>query len=240
MNKKIISIALAGLLVSSANIQTAAAEVSFSGNVTLATDYIFRGISQTDGPAIQGGFDVEFSNGLYAGIWASNLDFGDDADIEVDYYAGYAGAFNEKFGYDIGLIYYSYPSSDAASAGDYDYVEIAGSLSYDFGVVSTTFGLNYSDDYYAGSGSSTFAYVGADMPLANDFALNFNFGSQSIDDTAAFGTPDYNVWNFGASKSVGGFDFALVYTDTDLSNSECFGGSDLCSDTIVFSVSKSM
>ena len=51
-------------------------EFSFSANVGLYTDYIFRGYTQTQNePAIQGGFDVEHSSGLYAGTWASNVDW---------------------------------------------------------------------------------------------------------------------------------------------------------------------
>ena len=70
----------------------------FSANVALSTDYLFRGISQTDGsPAISGGFDYTYSPvGIYAGIWASNVDFssfGDDDNIEIDYYGGIGGDF---------------------------------------------------------------------------------------------------------------------------------------------------
>ena len=61
----------------------AAAEVS--GNVAYATDYRFRGISQTDRDmALQGGFDYDFGNGFYLGTWASNVQFG--GSIEVDWY----------------------------------------------------------------------------------------------------------------------------------------------------------
>ena len=66
---------------------------ALSANVALATEYVFRGISQTDeGPAIQGGFDATCGM-FYAGVWASNLDWGgngseDVANMEMDLYAG--------------------------------------------------------------------------------------------------------------------------------------------------------
>src|SRR5262245_8792596 len=54
----------------------------FSANVALTSEYVFRGISQTDdSPAIQGGFDWSLEKlgslplGLYAGIWGSNVNF---------------------------------------------------------------------------------------------------------------------------------------------------------------------
>ena len=73
--------AVAGLLVAS----SAASAIEISGNVALTTDYIWRGMSQTDGsPAIQGGFDADFGNGIYAGAWGSNVDFGSDSDESME------------------------------------------------------------------------------------------------------------------------------------------------------------
>ena len=58
---------------------------ALSANVALATEYVFRGISQTaEGPSIQGGFDATCGM-FYAGVWASNLDWGvSGTDIEID------------------------------------------------------------------------------------------------------------------------------------------------------------
>ena len=61
-----------------------------SANVSFASDYIWRGMTQSDGPAIQGGFDYEADGGFYAGIWGSNVNFNDGAGSELDYYFGYA------------------------------------------------------------------------------------------------------------------------------------------------------
>lgn len=231
MKKTLTSIAAATLMAGSG---LAMAEVEFSGNVALTTDYVFRGISQTDGPAVQGGFDMAVSNGLYAGIWASNLDFGDDADIEVDYYAGFAGELSNKLGYDVGVIYYDYPSSDAARAGDYDFTEVYGSLSYDFGPAAVSAGLNYSSDFFGGTGNATYTSVGVDIPLMSDFALGLHYGFQDIDDGQ-----DYDDWKVGLSKSMGGFDFALDYTDTDLNDSTDCGNANICDDRFIFTVAKS-
>ena len=60
-----------------------------SANVSFASDYVWRGMTQSDGPAIQGGFDFEAESGFYAGIWGSNVNFNDGAGSELDYYAGY-------------------------------------------------------------------------------------------------------------------------------------------------------
>jgi uncharacterized protein (TIGR02001 family) len=64
---------------------------NISGTVWLATDYVFRGVSNTDNkPTVQGSLDYTFK-GFYVGIWGSNTDFS-DAHIEFDYYGGYSGA----------------------------------------------------------------------------------------------------------------------------------------------------
>jgi uncharacterized protein (TIGR02001 family) len=81
-----------------------------SANIGLATEYVFRGISQTsEGPAVQGGFDATCGM-FYAGVWASNLDWGaiEGTKIEMDWYAGLK--FNTgRIAWDVGVIYYSYP-----------------------------------------------------------------------------------------------------------------------------------
>ena len=97
---------------------------TLSANVALASEYVFRGVSQTsEGLAIQGGFDATCGS-FYVGVWASNLDWGpalrpgpdDDftatnwASIELDSYAGFKGKL-WRFAWDLGVIYYAYPNS---------------------------------------------------------------------------------------------------------------------------------
>ena len=142
MNNKLIKAAVVGALFSIAPISFAADEVeeikapssmlddfSFSANVGLYTDYIFRGYTQTQNePAIQGGFDVEHSSGLYAGTWASNVDWttaGDYMDknsVEIDVYAGWARLTYHFgiLGFDIGVLQFFYPGNDTAGAVETD------------------------------------------------------------------------------------------------------------------------
>ena len=124
MNKKLIKAAVIGALFSVAPMSFAADEVedikapsmldefSFSANVGLYSDYVFRGYTQTQNePAIQGGFDVEHSSGLYAGTWASNVewttasDLMDKNSVEIDFYAGWATDLGFwDLGFDIGVL----------------------------------------------------------------------------------------------------------------------------------------
>lgn len=220
----------------------------FSANVAITTDYRFRGISQTsEDPALQGGFDYSYTPvGFYAGVWASNLDFGvpdpDQATLEMDFYGGFSGEIpNTGIGWDVGGLYYYYPGSNTGpGVADYDYFEAYGSLSYDFGMFNVTGGLNYSPDYFFESGDATYVYgdVGVPLPIAG-LNLAGHVGHQWIDDNAQFGTPDYTDWKIGVSKDISKFTFDVSYVDTDLSTGECFGGANVCDATAIFTVSAS-
>ena len=219
-----------------------------SGTLTGASNYYFRGISQTDHlPAIQGSFDVEYQMtkpfGFFAGIWASNIDFndGDDAHIEIDFYGGFKGEI-KGFSWTLQFIYYHYPGAESGS--NYDYFEINPSIGYDFGFASFTIGMNISPDYFASSGVGIYAYGEASVPLPirvlKDFkpTLNLSIGHQWIDNNAAFGTPDYLTWSVGLSFEIKGFELSISYVDTDLGRGGCFGGADLCGAGALFTVSR--
>jgi Bacterial protein of unknown function (Gcw_chp) len=85
-----------------------------SGNVTLAGDYRFRGVSQTyTQPAIQGGVEYASTIGAYLGAWGSNVSgnqFLNGGSLELDLYGGYRWTrASGKLGLDLGLQYYWYP-----------------------------------------------------------------------------------------------------------------------------------
>ena len=123
---------------------------SFSANVAIVSNYVFRGISQTDkGPAIQGGFDYTYNPlSLYVGTWGSNVssDGYNGASMELDIYAGWRPSF-DNLTLDIGALGYLYPGNDG---GDINTVEYKAGLSYDFGMVAPGFTVFYSDDWYNG------------------------------------------------------------------------------------------
>jgi len=216
--------------------EDAVSDFEVSANVGFVSEYSFRGIKQSDEhPAIQGGFDVGHSSGLYAGVWASNVDFddGDKTSMEVDVYAGYAGSF-KGVSYDIGAIYYAYPGAD--SSDNYDFVEGAVSVGYDFDVAAVAASVNYSPEYFGDSGDAFYYALGVDVPLPADLSLSAHVGRQSIDDNTAFGVPDYTDWSLGLGYNYKGFDLSVAYIDTDLNSTECADG---CDSKVIFGVSRS-
>lgn len=210
----------------------------FRANVALSTDYLFRGISQTDGnPAISGGFDYSYTPyGFYAGIWSSNVDFssfGDDDNIEIDYYGGFSGEFSNAISWDVGGLYYQYPGDDGNDA----YWEAYGSLGYTFSDVQfePAIGVTvaYSPDFFAGTGDGIWVNPTLDLSLPYDVGLSFSYGYQDVDDLG-----NYSNFSVGLSKDLSIFSFGLTYSN-NFGESDFCGGADVCDDTVVFSISSS-
>ena len=213
-----------------------------SANVALTSDYRFRGISQSDeSAAIQGGFDAEFGPGFYIGTWGSSVDFdsneGYDGSLELDYYAGWSSAIGDTdFGIDVGYIYYDYPG-DNGDEGDYGEVYVSGSWK-DFSL-----SVNYSDDYYGGTGK--FFYYAADYSIGlfdTGVTVDFHVGYNDFDKAGEFLSNDqdqYTDWSVALGYSWAGVDFSVAYVDTDLDKEDVFG-TDWADSTAVFTISKSM
>lgn len=205
----------------------AAQAEGLSGNVGFATDYVFRGVSQTDeSAAIQGGFDYEDPSGLHAGVWGSNVDFNNtqDGSLELDVYAGYANEVGD-FSYDVGGIYYAYPGSDDSL--DYDYWEAYLSVGYDFDMVGLSAGVNYSPEFFGDTGDATYVYAGVDVDLPHNLSGSAHVGHQEIDKST-----NYTDWSVGLGYNWMDFDFAVTYTDTDLDANKLDDG------RVVFGISR--
>src|SRR6476660_8668967 len=133
--------AVAGVGLAEAQTPAAAAEAkpdyTITGNFGIYSQYVFRGLTQTDRkPAAQGGFDYANTNGIYVGTLASNISWLHDAGVcnhgcslEWDIYGGWKYAINEDWGTDIGVLYYYYPGSYVAGATKPDTTEDYGAIS---------------------------------------------------------------------------------------------------------------
>ncbi|MFK8048651.1 MAG: TorF family putative porin [Halioglobus sp.] len=239
LNKKLLPAALATSLLAGAT--AAQAEMEISANVALTTDYKFRGISQSDeSPALQGGFDLAFDNGMYVGTWASSVDFdtngdGFDGSLELDYYVGWGGEISDSVGVDVGILYYSYPGDDGA---DGDYLEFYGSVS----IADGTLGFAYSDDYYGETDTFYYLYGDYSFSLGENLSLDLHVGYNDLDEDGGFlsdGQDSYVDYSVGLSTSFASVDLSLAVVGTDLDEEEVFG-TDWGEDSVIFTISKSM
>ena len=167
LNCRLIASAFALLVAHSASAQSlapaeapvlpapaAVSDWTFTSNIGLFSQYVFRGISQTnEKPAVQGGFDLSHKSGFYAGTWASNISWISDgnpdasASVEGDFYGGYKWALPGDLMLDLGALYYWYPGSYPAGFTNPDTTELYAALSWKWltgkysYIIGNTFGV---------------------------------------------------------------------------------------------------
>ena len=223
-------LATLGLLAAAA---TAQAEVSSTW--TLTNDYDFRGASQSaKDPAVQASIDWASESGWYVGAWASNVDFGDEVDIdyEVDLYTGFSGGEEEGLGWDVGFVYYAYPDDS-----DANYPEIYGKISH--GMFSGA--LFYSNDYVGSSENAIYVSGDVGVPIGETgFSVTAHAGYSFGDFWDQGDGSEYIDWSIGGSYTVGNFDLALKWVDTTLDDSDFWFSSDDVNNTegrVIFTIS---
>lgn len=231
LKKTLIAGLVAGALGSGlAQAQAPASPHTLTGNMTLASQYIFRGLKQTDGdPALQGGFDYSHESGFYLGTWGSNVSWLRDmgaytggASLEWDFYGGFKGTFGKSdFGYDVGLLYYYYPGTVAVGATKANTIEAYGALSwkwltakYSYSIDNKTFGMPNSDGTW-------YFDLSASFPVTDKLSLQAHYGIQEFDGTTAGVSNDsvasYKDWKIGATYALPqDFTLGAFYTDTSM------------------------
>jgi uncharacterized protein (TIGR02001 family) len=206
-------------------------KLTLSATTVFTTDYIFRGVSNSDeNPAVQPEIDLYYGM-FYAGMWGSNTDFGDG--VEIDYYAG----ITPKWGnvtFDIAGLYYTFPGFNSI-----DYFELKTGATFakdawSFRVTNfwspDNFGLGTQSD--AVEGAVGYAFSGK---IFNFFSPSISglIGYQSYEDVV----PDYTYWNAGLTLGfLEHWSADIRYWDTDYNDAECFinsGGFSNCDERVV-------
>ncbi|MFN4291911.1 MAG: TorF family putative porin [Permianibacter sp.] len=222
MNKHWVRTAVAAAMLAGSG----AVMAEVGGTVAITSDYLFDGVSQTvNDPALQVGFDISDESGFYAGIWASNVDFETESDIETDHYIGY-GWGSEAVAFDVGYVRYKY--LDGLENGDFnlsDYGE------WYFGVTfaeNTTVKYWYAPDYPAATefdGDKNAAHrvkVTHNIAINDQLSVGLEFthsmdiyaGYDAINDEVVI--DDLNHFRVGVGYALSdAFAFDLSYHKTD-------------------------
>ncbi|BEG78372.1 TorF family putative porin [Achromobacter xylosoxidans] len=197
-----------------------APEYTLTANVTLASQYRYRGLMQTNNkPAIQGGFDFTHASGLYLGNWNSSVSWLNDgnsdvsAPVEMDFYGGYKGNLAPDVPFDLGVLQYYYP-------GDYP----SGYTSPD--TTELYAGLGYGPVMFKYSVAMTNLFGFADSKYSQYFDLsgNFDTGFWGLTVNAHVGRQTvrnvtdgaYTDWKLGLTKDFGqGLAISVAYIDTN-------------------------
>lgn len=204
-------ICLTLVMLLAANVSNVAhAGVSFTG--TVVSDYLFRGVSQTDNsPAIQLSVDYEHQSGLFAGVWGSNVDFNDAADAEIDFLIGYAGDINSSVSFDLSYVYYTYTGYSSSEEIDYSEI-IANGYFNDF-----TFTYGFAPDYAQTDDASHYISAAYAYGLPEEISLTMQLGYSFGD---AFDKAEYIDYSVIASKEIQGVEISVGLTNTDLDDND--------------------
>lgn len=218
-NKKLAT-AMAAFALAAAD----TAQAGVSGSAALTSDYVFRGVSQTnEAPAVQGGIEFAHDSGVYAGAWGSNVSWLSDSpgdissSLELDGYLGFRRSAGEHIAWDVGVLQYWYPGDYPAGFNSADTTEVY------LGFTATpsdtlSLGLKYSHAVndlfgYADSDGSGYLDASANWAFVPGWTLNLHAGKQWIENNRDF---QYSDWKIGVTRAFdGGFSVAAAYTDTD-------------------------
>ena len=234
-----VAMALAMLAGSAgAQQQPAPDEHQLSYNIAVASDYRYRGVSQSRlDPALQGGADyVHAPTGLYAGTWLSTIkwtkDAGGDGDVEWDLYGGKRGELGGGATYDVGGLYYFYPSNGLhPSANTFELYGQVGMgpayLKYSH-ALTNLFGT-------ADSKHSGYLDLGANIEVAAGLVLNLHVGRQEVKHSSALSYTDYKL---GLTKDLGVCSVALAYVKANSTAYRSPDGKNLSKGAAVLTVSK--
>jgi uncharacterized protein (TIGR02001 family) len=191
-----------------------APDLAIAYNVGVQSDYVFRGVSQTNSePSVFGGIDLTYKSIVYAGVWTSNLNFKPFGDThtreEVDLYGGIRPTFAD-FNFDFGMQYYGY-TGQAKGAPNVDYTEIYAKVTRAFGPVTLGASVYYSWGFTGETGDATYSELNGAYTITPKWSVSGAFGHQQIERAAS-----YSTWNAGVTYALTdhiGID--VRYYDTD-------------------------
>jgi uncharacterized protein (TIGR02001 family) len=225
-----LAAAALGAAAATAHAADAAPEHTLTGNMGLYSQYIFRGLTQTDrDPALQGGFDYSHSSGFYAGTWASNVSwlrdmgaYANGGSLEWDFYGGYKWGFASDFTLDVGGLYYRYPGDPAPGVVKANTFEVYGALSWKWLTAKYSYALSDNVFGVANADGTWYLDLSANVPLADKLTLGLHYGIQEFDGSTPGGVSNdsfasYKDWKVGLSYALPkDFTVGVFYTDTSM------------------------
>jgi uncharacterized protein (TIGR02001 family) len=204
-------------------------DFTFTGNIGIFSQYVFRGVSQTnEKPAVQGGFDMAHKSGLYAGTWLSNISWlsdcqcGVSSSLEWDLYGGWKYDLPYDLQSDLGVLYYYYPGSYPPGFTTPNTTELYAALTwkmlqvkYSYSVNNQTFGIADSRGSYYIEGNLNWDVVEKVNDYIGKVTIIGHVGHQSFQNNSNY---TYTDWKGGVAFDVSGYTVGLVGTGTDAKN----------------------
>ena len=226
---------------------------ALTGSSTLGSQYIFRGLTQTDGkPTVQGELDLVHPSGFYISTALSNISWVTDqfsagpisAGVELDVFGGYKWAFAKDWALDLGLYRYLYPG-DYKSFSGYSPNTTEAYLGLSYSWASFKYSRVISQDNFGifNAKGSTYLDLSLNYPIgesgwtvqAHGGKTTFNTSSSAVNNLL-----DYTDYKLGVAKAIKDWTLALAGTNADtkdLGYNNAFGRN-IGKGRVTFTVSK--
>jgi uncharacterized protein (TIGR02001 family) len=230
-----------------------ASDHSFSGKVTLITEYEYRGLSQTsEKPALQLNLDYAHKSGFYLGTFLTNIKWIKDTkdevggssgkgQIEWDIFGGYKTEVAKDLTLDIGYLRYEYPGSEAVRVGRDTFIKKPNTDEIYLGLTWTDFNVKYShstSDLFGAPDSkrSSFVELNWSKEVAPKLTVAAHVGKVKIKNYSPF---DYVVYRVGATYDLNGWLLGAYLKGTDADGKlYTYKGKDWSKDRLVLSVAR--
>ncbi|WP_336026049.1 TorF family putative porin [Acinetobacter pittii] len=218
-------------------------QLNVNGNLLLATDYRFWGISQTNNnPSIQATLSFEHETGFYVTLWGSNVDLLPGNSLEADYFLGYKLKINNQTTIDFQYLDMNYPGASKDFQPNFSeyaviYSHIDNIKKGDSLIISGYF----TPEYAMESGKQYYLNISANYPLFSSWILLGSLGYNKLENKEnfikayGFGEKDnYLDYKIGLKTQIIGLEAELSWLDTNIKR-----GPDSTKQTFYFSLSKS-
>jgi uncharacterized protein (TIGR02001 family) len=194
------------------------ARADLSSTFGVTSNYLFNGITLTeDKPAFQPSLDWSSGTGFYGGLWASNVSFDPNVDVEFDGTVGYVFDLGNQWGVDVGVAQYTYYGQSNVSA--YNYPEAYVKLSY----AATKLSYWYASDYFGAGGGHYIVMLSQAFQISEDVTLALSADSSTSTDTTKFLRDDdgtYQHWRVALAGVLEGVNWTVAFDNTNLELSD--------------------
>lgn len=213
---------------------------TFGGSLTIASDYVFRGVSNSnERPRLKGDMNWSHGSGVYAGVWTTNTNFGGAGNsMELDPYIGFASSIGDTgLSYEVGYWAYTYPGSRS----DFDYSEFYGIGTWKKGDLSISPSVWYSANYFGTDFLDEVEGLAYDLTLSHALPRGMNASARAGKQTFHGGGDglDYLYYDVGVTKTAGDFSIGLRWHDTEDAKAALVFDTDYAEGRLVLNVTRS-
>lgn len=207
------------------------------GELTYASNYISRGISQSgDLPAAQLKIGLAQDYGWHSSVLVSEIDYKSSPEgnetSEVVFDLGYKSK-QKYFDVDFGVNHYHFPG--VLSNVDFDFQELYIDLSKQNKNYKLGNNIFISDNNFNQSGKSAYYNLYLNYYLSKKWVFNLSYGYQEIEKDLPYGSSDYSDWLIGFDyKAHKNILFKLFYTGNDIEDDFC---NETCGEAVTASAS---